>query len=76
MTKMWPKNWSAFPWIKTAFQEAHPKLRPVETFTAGVFLAGACQGPKDIPDTVSQASAAAVKVCQPLFSKMKWLPTP
>ncbi|MBC7324492.1 MAG: CoB--CoM heterodisulfide reductase iron-sulfur subunit A family protein, partial [Moorella sp. (in: Bacteria)] len=50
------------------FQEAHPKLRPVETFTAGVFLAGACQGPKDIPDTVSQASAAAVKVCQ-LFAK-------
>lgn len=46
------------------FQEAHPKLRPVETFTAGVFLAGACQGPKDIPDTVAQASAAAAKVCQ------------
>jgi len=43
------------------FQEAHPKLRPVETFTAGVFLAGACQGPKDIPDTVAQASAAAAK---------------
>ncbi len=50
------------------FQESHPKLRPVETFTAGVFLAGACQGPKDIPDTVAQASAAAVKVCG-LFSK-------
>ena len=50
------------------FQEAHPKLRPVETFTGGVFLAGACQGPKDIPDTVAQASAAAVKVCG-LFSK-------
>ena len=50
------------------FQEAHPKLRPVETHTGGVFLAGACQGPKDIPDTVSQASAAAVKVCA-LFSK-------
>lgn len=45
------------------FQEAHPKLRPVETSTAGVFLAGTCQGPKDIPDTVAQASAAAVKVC-------------
>lgn len=45
------------------FTEAHPKLRPVETHTAGVFLAGACQGPKDIPDAVSQASAAAVKVC-------------
>jgi heterodisulfide reductase subunit A len=50
------------------FQEAHPKLRPVETHTGGVFLAGACQGPKDIPDTVSQASGAAVKVCA-LFSK-------
>ena len=49
-------------------QEAHPKLRPVETNTGGVFLAGTCQGPKDIPDTVAQASAAAVKVCA-LFSK-------
>ncbi|RJX19332.1 MAG: CoB--CoM heterodisulfide reductase iron-sulfur subunit A family protein [Ammonifex sp.] len=45
------------------FQEAHPKLRPVETHTGGVFLAGTCQGPKDIPDTVSQASGAAAKVC-------------
>jgi heterodisulfide reductase subunit A len=44
------------------FTEAHPKLRPVETMTGGIFLAGACQGPKDIPDTVSQASGAAVKV--------------
>ena len=44
-------------------QEAHPKLRPVETQTAGIFLAGACQGPKDIPDTVAQAGAAAAKVC-------------
>jgi len=42
--------------------EAHPKLRPVETNTAGIFLAGVCQGPKDIPDTVAQASAAASKV--------------
>ena len=42
--------------------EAHPKLRPVETNTAGVFLAGACQGPKDIPDSVAQASAAGAKV--------------
>lgn len=49
-------------------QEAHPKLRPVETHTAGVFLAGACQGPKDIPDTVAQASAAAIKVAA-LFAK-------
>ncbi|MGI6106161.1 MAG: 4Fe-4S binding protein [Raoultibacter sp.] len=42
--------------------EAHPKLRPVETNTAGVFLAGTAQGPKDIPDSVAQASAAAAKV--------------
>jgi len=44
------------------FTEAHPKLRPVESPTAGVFLSGCCQGPKDIPETVSQASAAAAKV--------------
>jgi heterodisulfide reductase subunit A2 len=42
--------------------EAHPKLRPVETNTAGIFLAGACQGPKDIPETVAQASAVAAKI--------------
>lgn len=45
------------------YTEAHPKLAPVETHTAGVFLAGACQGPKDIPETVAQAGAASVKVC-------------
>jgi len=50
------------------YSEAHPKLRPVETATAGVFLAGACQSPKDIPDSVAQASAAAAKVLG-LFSK-------
>ena len=44
------------------FTEAHAKLRPVESPTAGVFLSGTCQGPKDIPETVSQASAAAAKV--------------
>ena len=44
------------------FTEAHPKLRPVESPTAGVFLSGTCQGPKDIPETVAQASAAAAKV--------------
>lgn len=49
------------------FNEAHPKLRPVETLTAGIFLAGTCQGPKDIPETVTQASGAAAKVLQ-LFS--------
>lgn len=44
------------------FTEAHPKLRPVESPTVGVFLSGTCQGPKDIPETVSQAGAAASKV--------------
>ena len=42
--------------------ESHAKLRPVESPTAGVYLAGVCQGPKDIPETVSQASACAAKV--------------
>lgn len=42
--------------------EAHPKLRPVETNTAGVYVAGACQSPRDIPDSVAMASAAASKV--------------
>ncbi|MCL6106003.1 MAG: CoB--CoM heterodisulfide reductase iron-sulfur subunit A family protein [Actinobacteria bacterium] len=42
--------------------EGHPKLKPVETNTGGVFLAGACQGPKDIPASVAQAGAAAAKV--------------
>jgi heterodisulfide reductase subunit A len=41
------------------FLEKHPKLAPVETASAGIFLAGACQGPKDIPDSVAQGSAAA-----------------
>ncbi|HOT45452.1 MAG TPA: CoB--CoM heterodisulfide reductase iron-sulfur subunit A family protein [Spirochaetota bacterium] len=50
------------------FAEAHPKLRPVETNTAGIFLAGACQAPRDIPETVSQASGAASKVAA-LFSQ-------
>ncbi|TWJ19598.1 CoB--CoM heterodisulfide reductase iron-sulfur subunit A family protein [Geobacter argillaceus] len=50
------------------YSEAHAKLRPVECATAGVYLAGACQGPKDIPDSVSQASAAAAKVMT-LFAK-------
>ncbi|MCL2348356.1 MAG: CoB--CoM heterodisulfide reductase iron-sulfur subunit A family protein, partial [Planctomycetaceae bacterium] len=42
--------------------ESHPKLRPVETNSAGVFVCGACQAPKDIPEAVAQASAAAAKV--------------
>lgn len=44
------------------FLEAHPKLRPVDTLTDGIFVAGASQAPKDIPDTVAQASAAASRV--------------
>lgn len=43
------------------FAEAHPKLAPVSTHTGGIFLAGCCQSPKDIPDTVAQASAAAAR---------------
>jgi heterodisulfide reductase subunit A len=43
------------------FLERHPKLAPVSTFTDGIFIAGACQGPKDIPDTVAQAGAAAAE---------------
>ncbi|MGB3904856.1 MAG: 4Fe-4S binding protein, partial [Anaerolineae bacterium] len=49
------------------FSEAHAKLRPVETLTPGIFLAGAGQFPKDIPETISQSSGAAAKVLQ-LFS--------
>ncbi len=41
------------------FQEAHQKFRPVDTEVDGLFLAGCCQGPKDIPDTVAHAKAAA-----------------
>jgi heterodisulfide reductase subunit A len=43
------------------FQERHPKLAPVNTFTDGIFIAGCCQGSKDIPDTVAQAGAAAAE---------------
>ncbi len=57
------------------FSEAHPKLRPVESLTAGVFLAGAAQGPKDIPETVAQASGAAAKVLQ-LFSQDEMIQEP
>jgi heterodisulfide reductase subunit A len=46
------------------YQEAHPKLRPSETLSAGVFVTGAAQGPKDIPDTVAQASGAAAKAME------------
>ena len=57
------------------FTEAHPKLRPVESPTSGVFLSGACQGPKDIPETVSQAGAAASKVIG-LLAKDKLIGNP
>ena len=57
------------------FTEAHPKLRPVESPTAGVFLSGTCQGPKDIPETVSQAGAAAAKVIG-LLAKDKLMGNP
>ena len=52
------------------FTEKHPKLDPVATMTDGIFIAGCCQGPKDIPDTVAQASAAAARVLA-LISKGK-----
>ncbi len=55
--------------------EAHAKLRPVESPTAGVFLSGVCQGPKDIPETVAQASAAAAKVVG-LLNKDKLITNP
>jgi heterodisulfide reductase subunit A len=48
------------------FLEAHPKLRPLDTITSGIFLAGCCQSPKDIPDTVAQASGAAKRAAIPL----------
>ena len=52
------------------YVESHPKLRPVETNTAGVYLAGAAQGPKDIPASVAQGSAAAAKVLSLLSKEM------
>jgi len=51
------------------FLEAHPKLRPMDTFTDGIFLAGCCQGPKDIQDSVSQASGAASRALTILSKK-------
>ena len=52
------------------FLERHPKLDPVATMTEGIYVVGCCQGPKDIPDAVSQASAAAARVLA-LISKGK-----
>ncbi len=46
--------------------EAHPKLRPVDTLTDGVYLAGVSQGPKDIPDSVAQSSGAAARAAIPM----------
>ena len=57
------------------YSEAHPKLRPVESLTAGVYLAGAGQAPKDIPEAVAQASAAGSKVVG-LFSAEQLLQEP
>ena len=57
------------------YSEAHPKLRPVESLTAGVFLAGTAQFPKDIPETVAQASGAAAKVLS-LFSQREMVQDP
>ena len=48
------------------FAEAHPKMRPVDTVNDGIYLAGCCQGPKDIPDTIAQAKAAASSAMIPL----------
>jgi heterodisulfide reductase subunit A2 len=53
------------------FQEEHPKLEPVSTPTSGVFLAGTCQGPKDIPDTVAQAKGAAAEALA-LSAPARW----
>jgi len=52
------------------YTERHPKLDPVATMTDGVFIAGACQGPKDIPDSVAQGAAAAARV-QAMITKGK-----
>ncbi|UCH71842.1 MAG: CoB--CoM heterodisulfide reductase iron-sulfur subunit A family protein [Thermoplasmatales archaeon] len=51
------------------FLEAHPKLRPMDTFTRGIFIAGCCQAPKDIQDSVAQASGAAARAANILSKK-------
>jgi heterodisulfide reductase subunit A len=50
------------------YLEVHPKLRPLDTATDGIFLAGTCQGPKDICDTIAQAHGAASRATIPLFA--------
>jgi heterodisulfide reductase subunit A len=57
------------------FLEKHPKLAPVETASDGIFIAGACQGPKDIPDTVAQAGAAAAMALS-MMDMGKWALAP
>jgi heterodisulfide reductase subunit A len=57
------------------FTEMHPKLAPVENVTAGIYLTGACQAPKDIPDSVASASGASVKVCA-LFANEELIADP
>ena len=57
------------------YSEAHPKLKPVESLTAGVFLAGVGQGPKDIPEAMAQASGAAAKALQ-LFAQASMIQEP
>ncbi len=49
--------------------EAHPKLRPMDTFTGGIFIAGCCQAPKDIQDSVAQASGASARAANILSKK-------
>jgi heterodisulfide reductase subunit A len=53
------------------FMESHPKLKPLDTPADGIFLAGACQGPKDIPYSVSQGSGAAARAAT-ILSKPTW----
>jgi heterodisulfide reductase subunit A len=53
------------------FMESHPKLKPLDTSVDGIFLAGACQGPKDIPYSVSQGSGAAARAAT-VLSQPTW----
>jgi heterodisulfide reductase subunit A len=53
------------------FTEAHPKMDPVGTSVDGIYLAGCCQGPKDIPDTVAHAKAAAAGVVVQLAKQQR-----
>ncbi|MFH1262931.1 MAG: CoB--CoM heterodisulfide reductase iron-sulfur subunit A family protein [Pseudomonadota bacterium] len=55
------------------FIESHPKLDPVATTTEGVFIAGACQSPKDIPDSVGQARAAAARILGKIAQGKIWV---